>query len=77
MRKCSSRITPQRTSNIHSSDLSVDTFSRNNIKVRQVKLYNLNINQDSLIHPGLKNQQDLIFSATLRFGGAGAINLLN
>ena len=55
----------------------MDTLSRNNIKVRQVKLYNLNINQDSLIHPGLKNQQDLIFSATMRFGGAGAINLLN
>ena len=35
------------------------------------------MNQDHLMQPGLKDQQDWIVWYTMRFGGAGAINFLN
>ena len=35
------------------------------------------MNQDHLMQSGLKDQQDWIFKDKLRFGGVGAINILN
>ena len=37
----------------------------------------LNINQDNLVQPGVKDQQDYIVWAALLFGGAEVINPQN
>ena len=37
----------------------------------------MNMNKDNFMQPGLKDKTDWIVWATLIFGGAGAINLLN
>ena len=71
-RKCSSHITPQGTSPMHSGEFSVDSLSKL-FKVWKAVPHNLNMNQDHLIQPGLKDQQYWIFGATLIFGGTRAI----